>query len=137
MFKGTLVILSRPIPLETGNWCWTVSHTPYTLPDDLGHNRKVTLMYQAPPGPGTFCVVRDEERRYWKVYHWQLTAGSEYELEPGRWFPESHARARAYLRRLLERSTKREVLAMERFAEAMMEDIRETLARYPAWGYLE
>jgi len=122
---------SRSLALKPGARVWIVSHFPYETPPDLSHNCAVTLIRSARPGPDFHHVVNDAEKREWTLLVGQITAGSEYELDPGRWFPEWHPRALGYLEDLLAKEAVLSVVpGIEHYHAATLEQIRDKLRRY-------
>lgn len=88
------------------------------------NNQRVTLVADE----GMEIVVRDDQGRKWRLMHWQVTAGHEYQAKNGKWYPEWLPAVRKALRAEIDR------LRVEMEAEA---DSTKAQMRQDAIGVIE
>jgi hypothetical protein len=74
--------------------------------------------------------VRDGDGNEWTIGHWQIDCGTLYEVEPGRWRPETDPKVLDALQLLYGGAVReRWAAGCERLHEEFVEDLSATLVR--------
>lgn len=63
---------------------WIQDRPAYPVPAGLANNQQVTLVADE----GMEIVVKDDQGKEWRLMHWLVTAGHEYQAKNGKWYPE-------------------------------------------------
>lgn len=76
-----------------GNHAWIVDRHPYPVRCGLSHGTVVTIVAQS----GQQVEIEDAGGRRHTLQHWQVDSGTEWEVRPGQWIPESNPKLLTWL----------------------------------------